>query len=271
MKDLIPDTQDPVWQCWLKHVAHLSFCVRHVFTHEDRHELDRLYADFLIAFENVSQWQDQGFEKPKFHPGIHLGDVLEEFGPFRAYWCPPWEAFLQPLKRMFLMTNWKSAPYDAAVNWATKSVMHYRDPSRCAWHEDVVNATTEFAPLTSVPHSPIVRALQTMPGQQPYAVRFLCSFNRGPDEVRNGDWLFMQQAGDCEAIVGVVEQMLQATFLHQGFSVVRLWCAQCKKVHLDELGRIIAAPGEWCIPYAHAGDVRAHASEGCFAYSVDRA
>ena len=47
------------------------------------------------------------------HPSMvyeHLSAALEEFGPFRGYWCLPWEAYIQILKRMFNMTNWKAAP-----------------------------------------------------------------------------------------------------------------------------------------------------------------
>ena len=113
MKDLILDTDDPVWKCWVAHVAHLKFVLRPVFEPEDRHVLDKLHADSMRAFEAVPQWQNAGFEKPKMHLPQHLGDVLSEFGPFRAYWCLPFEGFLKMLKRLFRMSNWKSAPYYA--------------------------------------------------------------------------------------------------------------------------------------------------------------
>ena len=73
----------------------------------------------------MPQWQNKGYEKPKFHPAEHLAAALDEFGPFRAFWCMPWESYLQILKRMFDMCNWISAPWTVATHWATKSVMHY--------------------------------------------------------------------------------------------------------------------------------------------------
>jgi hypothetical protein len=52
--------------------------------------------------------------------------------------CMPWEGFLPILKSMFLMCNWKSAPYTVGKHWAAKSVMHYRDPARRSWYVDEV-------------------------------------------------------------------------------------------------------------------------------------
>ena len=56
-------------------------------------------AAFNRAFEKVPQWQ--GYEKPKMHLLTHLREALEEFGPWRGFWCMPWESFLQLLKKMF--------------------------------------------------------------------------------------------------------------------------------------------------------------------------
>ena len=276
MKTLIQNPDDPVWQCWLRHVAHVEFCVRHTFVPEDVAQIDRLQAEFLTSFEAVPQWQGVGYEKPKFHSPAHLGEMLDEFGPFRAYWSFPWEGFLKPMKRMFRMSNWKSAAYDTAVNWATKSVMHYRDPARCAWHQDAVFATSEFVPLASAASSPLARLLMALPhSTQPYAVRFLSHFMRGPDEVHLGDWLLLQRSGinlpvptflyqptctnppvptylyqpTCTnppvgvSQVGIVDHMVQATYAGQGGSSVRLLCTQCKDVRVDESGRMWAAPG----------------------------
>ena len=48
------------------------------------------HDEFLKAFAAVPQWQDAGYEKPKFHPSAHFSEELAELGPFRSYWCLPW-------------------------------------------------------------------------------------------------------------------------------------------------------------------------------------
>lgn len=73
---LLKDTERPSWVCWRAHVRHLRFCLRHVFTlSTDASELDRLNDEFLQAFAAVPQWQDAGYEKPKFHPAKHFSTV----------------------------------------------------------------------------------------------------------------------------------------------------------------------------------------------------
>ena len=85
--------EDPIWHCWLAHVAECRFCVRHAYTRGvDSERISELHDKFLETFDAVPQWKDGGFEKPKFHPGCHLGEALEEMGPFRGFWCFSWEA-----------------------------------------------------------------------------------------------------------------------------------------------------------------------------------
>ena len=191
----------------------------------------------------MPQWQDGGFEKPKFHPGEHLSMALEEFGPFRAFWCLPWEAFLQVLKRMFDMCNWKVAPQTVARHWATKSVMHYRDPKRGAWYTDEVVADADWAhegePLqTLIRGSELLRAL--LPSCPLQAARPISRVTRGPDDLKRGDWVVWRQP-DSPARVGKVEQMMQCLRPGEAFSFVRMWCAQCKEIHEDEVNSIMWA------------------------------
>ena len=96
MGPLIKDATDPVWQCWLAHVAEVRFSVRRAFVRgRDGQPIRKLHEAFLDKFAAVPQWQNGGYEKPKFHPSQHLEEQLEEFGPFRAFWCFPWEGYLQ--------------------------------------------------------------------------------------------------------------------------------------------------------------------------------
>ena len=113
----------------------MRFVTRHSYRRGlDGARVSQLHADWQQSFEAVTQWQEKGFEKPKFHQGEHLELALDQFGPFRAFWCMPWEGFLQLLKHMFEISNWKTAPYTVCKHWATKSVMHYRDPARASWY-----------------------------------------------------------------------------------------------------------------------------------------
>ena len=76
MEPLIIDKDNPVWKCWVAHVALARFCVRDVFDPEiDGPKIDELNACFLQAFEAVPQWQEAGYEKPKMHPGDHLHEA----------------------------------------------------------------------------------------------------------------------------------------------------------------------------------------------------
>ena len=148
--------------------------------------------------------------------------VLGELGPFRHFNCLWGEAYIQILKAMFRMTNWKSAPYDVAVHWATKSVMHYRNPNRGSWYEDSVTPSTEFYYDLKSLKSPLADALiQTEP--YIHALRFVSQLRRGPDVVR---------LNDC-SMSARVDSIAQITRSDSSASYVRLWCAQPRTVSVD--------------------------------------
>ena len=280
MDPLVKDKADPVWQCWLAHVAVCRFSVRRSFVRGiDSERIDALNNKFLAAFEAVPQWQDAGYEKPKFHPAAHLGESLDEFGPFRAFWCMPWEAFLQVralptrtcapslsascrtsshwptaprrafaqvLKRMFDMCNWRSAPHTVCIHWATKSVMHYRDPARGSWYTDAVKAESEEAgwayDVEAIAHrSPGGLAAALVQLQEtPQAVRSIVSVTRGRDEVCRGDWIVVRQVG-VDPIAGEVKEMMQCIAPGSAFSFIRMWCTNCKPLREDELSGVMYA------------------------------
>ena len=145
----------------------------------------------------MPEWQDGGFEKPKFHPAVHLADALDEFGPFRGFWCMSFEDYFKVLKPMFKMTNWKDAPTSVCKHWATTSVMHYRDPQRGSWYTNHVSPTSEFS--TSMKElaktSPLIAALVHMK-QAPISARSLSKVVRGSDELRREDWIIVRQFSD---------------------------------------------------------------------------
>lgn len=246
MEPLVKNKEDPVWLCWLAHVAVLRFSTRHAYTRgTDGARISALHQTFLETFSAVPQWQDKGYEKPKFHPGEHLADALEEFGPFRAFWCMPWEAFLQILKRMFEMTNWKSAPSTVARHWATKSLMHYRDPARGTWYTDEVVPESEwmFDVSALAPSSHLIAAILQL--REPLqSARAISRVTRGPDDVKRGDWVVVRQHGNPSR-VGQVREMMQCVAPGAPFSVIRLWCEKVKQAHDDEISSVLwAASGD---------------------------
>ena len=158
--------------------------------------------------------------------------VLGELGPFRHFNCLWGEAYIQILKAMFRMTNWKSAPYDVAVHWATKSVMHYRNPKRGSWYEDSVTPSTEFYYDLKSLKSPLADALiQTEP--YIHALRFVSQLRRGPDVVRLNDWIIVDASDASCSTSARVDSIAQITRSDSSASYVRLWCAQPRKLCID--------------------------------------
>ena len=173
----------------------------------------------------MPQWQDAGFEKPKFHPALHLAESLDEFGPLRAFWCMSFEGYLKVLKPMFRMCNWKNAPTRVAKHWQTKAVMHYRDPQRGSWYTNEVYPTSDFSSNMELlaKQSPLIAALVKM-GKAPQSARPLKKVVRGPVELRREDWMIVCQVGKpslaCRA------DSIMECMPHGGcFSAIRLWCA----------------------------------------------
>ena len=109
----------------------LTFCLKHQYTRDDVRAVGTLKDEYLRAFRAVPQYVP--WEKPKHHFLEHLAKYLELFGPFRDYWCMPWEAFLQILKRLFSMTNYKSAPQTVGMLWSLKAARGLKSGARIAW------------------------------------------------------------------------------------------------------------------------------------------
>ena len=159
--------------------------------------------------------------------------VLGELGPFRNFSCLWGEAYIQILKAMFRITNWKSAPYDVAVHWATKSVMHYRNPKRGSWYEDSVTASTEFYSDLKSLQSPLADAL-TATEPRIHTLRFVSELRRGPDVVRLNDWIVVDMTNASHSMSGRVDSIAQITYSDSSASRIRLWCAQPRKLSIDD-------------------------------------
>lgn len=149
----------------------------------------------------------------------------ELFGPFRCYWCMPWEAFLQILKRMFSMTNYKSAPMSVAKLWSLKAARS----SRVGWFEDVLIPAGELrvdlhaARQASTLVDSCIRAM----GSAVLSVRMLKSVVRGPEEIKLEGWVQVASAASTTVVARIVE-MVQVSLLPPHGTVIRLLCHECR-------------------------------------------
>ena len=188
-----------------------------------------------------------GYEKPKLHLLEHLEEALDDYGPFVGFHCISWEAYVQVLKRMFAMTNYKSAPVSVAKIWAMKAVLHYRDPSRASWYEDEVEPTTDFeSDLRSelFAGSELVRVLSA---QQPLprAVRIIALVSRGGVNVRVNDWVLVRR--DANGWIGRASEMAEvAQADHRGMTVqvVRIWLRGTKPAVASDDGQLYVSRTE---------------------------
>jgi hypothetical protein len=214
MQPLVKNHSSPHWVSWLQLVGLLRFVVRRQFSPEsDPDTVQRLYDTWMRSIEHVPQWK--GRWKPKHHLGDHLADALREHGPWRAFWCMWGEAFLQYLKKLFNMTNYRGAPFTVATTWAAKAKQRYRDPKRVLWHQDAVVAlpdsesgeAMEFKFLHAISSRLSLPMAQGVARDAPMAVRFLKSFSREGVDIEQSDWVMVTIDG--VTVVGQVSEMLQ--------------------------------------------------------------
>lgn len=221
------------WLSWVAHVNLLSFCLKHEFSRADRDRVEELTQKYLKAFRAVPQY-DQ-WEKPKHHFLEHLRKYLERFGPFRGYWCMPWEAFLQVLKRMFNMTNYKSAPRTVANMWSLKAALTLESDVPRQWYEDVIVPAGELlSSMAAVRAASTTSMLVRVCLQQPdhrgmTAVRMLRSVLRGPEEIKVKCWVLIDDG--ATRCVGIVDEMAQ--FSLTGANVIRLWCTHVRPISVS--------------------------------------
>ena len=205
---LVKDPNNPHWISWFKLVAVVRFVTRRQFSMpEDVAQVQQLYDDWMRSIEHVPQWK--GCWKPKHHLGDHLGDALDEHGPWRAYWCMWGEGFLQYLKCIFDMSNYKSAAHTVGTVWAAKACERYRDPARVVWHADAVEPAEDDA-FKQVEHliPPISAPMANgLAAEDALAARHLASLMRDGIRVAVADWVLITYCG--VTVVGQVSSMLQ--------------------------------------------------------------
>lgn len=153
------------------------------------------------------------------------------------------EHYVQVLKRIFKITNYKAAPMAVCNFWATKSVLHYRDSKRASWVEADVEPDGDYL-LSWAPGSSAYdnsRFLQILVHMQLdacriQAARFLRSVRRGGDLVRLHDTVLVRRG--VKAWVGRVDEMVelsqQSGITQCLTTVVRLWITRCRTACLDD-------------------------------------
>ena len=220
--DLVSNTTSPHWVCWLKLVKLVRFVLRRQFSLHDPDTVQSHYDAFMRSFEMVPQWT--GYWKPKHHLGDHLKDALAEHGPFRAYWCMWGEAFLQYLKHLFEMTNYKSAAYTVSVLWAAKAKERYRDPNRILWHQDTVTPRVpdDFLPISDLSPPMTPPMVEACRRDTALTARHLSSFKRSSDEIFCHDWV-LASIGTL-TVVGRISELVELHVISDGriASVVRV-------------------------------------------------
>ena len=183
----------------------------------------------------VPQYVGRG--KPKGHALDHLPQYLEKYGPFRSFWCFPFEAFLQVLKRLFEMSNYKTAPFTAARLWAAKHSLNLLNTVRSEWFEDDVTASSELVRIT-LPElqgsaSPLLRMCAHPAHISSYtalsAFRFLSALTRGPIDIKVNSWVLISLAG--ASYVGHLSEMAQLVV--GSASVVRMRLTSCRAVDMS--------------------------------------
>ena len=209
---LVRDSTTPHWVMWLKLVKLVRFALRRTFdSRVDPPRVQVLYDEFMRSIEHVPQLR--GCYKPKHHLPDHMDESLTEHGPWRAYWCMWGEGFLQYLKRLFEMGNYKSAPHTVSTLWAALAVEHYRSPQRTSWYSDTVSAchdgdsedAFQTQELLTPPITPLMK--QACAPDCPLAVRHLSSFTRTHVTIASHTWVMVSTGG--VTVVGRISEMLQ--------------------------------------------------------------
>ena len=150
----------------------------------------------------------------------------------------PWEAFLQVLKHMFDAGNWLTPCYSVCCAWATKAVMHYRDPSRTVWVESSVEASSDFEydMLALMRRSHVVKAVAETSDLRVVGARWLSKVMRGAEDVRVMDVVLVEQLGEPPRVCRV-DQLVEVVCSDPAHkeacrysSRIRIWCSEVHEV-----------------------------------------
>lgn len=202
----------------------------------------------------VSEYE--GFARPKHHFCRHLSAALLRYGPLRGFWCMPWEGFLQVIKAIFKMTNYKNAPFTVCSFWSMKTALRMKNASESSWYNEIVYPCCDeldFDLRSAATNSALVSVLLIrMP--ELYAVRHLSSFERGSVEVKLGEYILFDEIEDLSdtaelaAIGGRVIEIVQAFSIGEAVLRIRLDNARrTGAVDVERGGVFTVLESEQCI------------------------
>jgi len=191
----------------------------------------------------------------------------------------PWEGFLQVIKRLFEMTNYKNAPYAVASYWSMKTALRLISPGvkSATWFDEVAHASSNevLCDLSAASKaSPLVLLLHdSMAGL--HSVQHLASFQRDSVEVRLGDFILASVQGQDGLIVGLVAEMVQAFCFEASFIRIRFTDARLVgKVDLDRGGVFTVFQSQPCIECAPVCvessamcELHAWLEDGCYTFT----
>jgi len=168
----------------------------------------------------------------------------------------PWEGFLQIVKKLFSMTNYKNAPYSVATYWSMKSALRLicsADGKSASWFDDVTHASSNevLCDLSAASKSSILVSLlhDSMAGLN--AVQHLDSFRRDSVEVRLGDFILVSVPNYDGLVVGLVTEMVEAFCFSASFIRIRFTDARLVgKVDTDRGGVFTVFKSQPCIECA---------------------
>ena len=178
---------DPAWTSWLAMRELTLFCMRDAYESATmRAELTFLIKTHRDAFDKVPEYV--GLERPKHHFLDHLGGALARFGPFRLYWCMPWEGNLKLVNQIVNMNNYKSVAASSLDFWSMRSALQLRRPTQDFGNLDA-SFTTETLTLDTLDDAYRVSSLAAscrveFPAMD--GIRFLRHFESGLVSVITG-------------------------------------------------------------------------------------
>lgn len=223
---LLTDTarKNPKWISWKAHVRLLCFCLRysyHATTAGDT--LDGLISDYELKFDSA-YGAGSAYSKPKHHTLRHLRKYLEAWGPFRQFWCMPFESFLLLLKRMLESTNWLTPAFDMANGWAQRRELLLAQDGGIAEYRFTAS-TLLLSGLALQEMEANSRIAAAVRQNEPHmtALRLLSSLERGSLQIAAGDWVLVSSPE--HSLIGNIAQMA-LVLRSDGATLVRIWCTE---------------------------------------------
>lgn len=117
----------PAWKAWLALVDVVEKYTAYSFTLPSINDLDAAIIRFMQLYQKVPQFSDQ--LRPKFHFLTHTAIDIINFGPPRQFWCFPYEAKNQEVKRAAAASNFKNVIKSAAKTLALQAAKSILDHS----------------------------------------------------------------------------------------------------------------------------------------------